>query len=115
MHRPHRIRRGRPHLVWWPALFAPAAECRTCGHLIGAKSLDESWEKLPPPEQVNQQLEGWGVMDAALGQAALNDRWVQFSGVSFGVAPADCWPELRCSLLEVERCLAIRQQDMGYV
>ena len=54
-------------------------------------------------------------MDAALGQAVLNEQWVQFSGVSFGVAPADHWPELQHSLLEVEHCLAVRQHDVGYV
>ena len=78
-----------------------------CGYLIGAMSLDESWEELPLPEQVNQQLEDWGVMDTALNQAALNEQWVRFLGVSFGVAPADCWPELQHSLLEVEHCLAV--------
>lgn len=54
-------------------------------------------------------------MDPTLEQAALNERWVRFSGVSFGVAPAECWPELRRSLLEVEHCLAARQHDVGFV
>ena len=54
-------------------------------------------------------------MDPTLEQAALNERWVRFSGVSFGVAPVGCWPELRRLLLEVEHCLAARQHDVGFV
>jgi hypothetical protein len=33
----------------------------------------------------------------------------------FGVAPEECWPQLRKELLEFERGLACRQRDVGLV
>ena len=57
-----------------------------------ALTLDESWAQLPPPAVVAQELVDWGVFDRDLSRTAMNERWVRFSGVTFGVAPASCWP-----------------------
>ena len=54
-------------------------------------------------------------MDSMLKLSALNECWVRFLDVSFGVALAECWPELRRSLLEVEHCLAAGQHNVSYV
>lgn len=43
------------------------------------------------------------------------ERFCRFSGVEFGVAPAELWPQLRRDLLEFEAHLACRQSDVGLV
>ena len=45
----------------------------------------------------------------------LNEHWVRFSEVGFGIALVKCWPDLWRKLLEVEHGLAAHQHDVGYV
>ena len=53
--------------------------------------------------------------DATLLCDVLNARWVRFSGMMFGVAPAEEWPVLRRSLLEFKQQLAAHQHNVGLV
>lgn len=77
--------------------------------------LDEAWEKMPPPEEVERQLREWGIWDEALTTEAASHRWVRFQGVDFGLAPRDEWPRLRRELLPYEASFASCQHDVGLV
>ena len=62
-----RTRSVRLHLGLLLAPFAPAAESRCSTLLGGVLTLDESWAKLLPPQEVARKLEEWEIMDSKLG------------------------------------------------
>lgn len=61
---------------------------------------------MPAPDEVARQLQEWGIWDDGLSEDSARHRYVQFLGVTFGVAPEDQWPRLRRALLPFEAHLA---------
>ena len=114
--RPVLCEKGVVWVAWpapsWQGLFVPPK-----GECVGGlfMSLDETWASLPAQSVVCSNLKEWGIYDAALSDAKLQERWVRFHGVEFGVAPRGEWPGMRRQLLEVEDMLAARQHDVGFV
>ena len=50
-------------------------------------SLNDSWEKVPMGIELEEQLRSWGVFDPMLTEFALQERWVRFAELDFGVIP----------------------------
>ena len=50
-------------------------------------SLNDSWEKVPMGIELEEQLRCWGVFDPRLTEVALQERWVRFAELDFGVIP----------------------------
>ena len=78
-------------------------------------TFDELWEQLPGDDEIKEKLREWGIYDPGLSVLKLRERFCRFDGVEFGIAPAECWPELRRDLLQFESRLACRQSDVGLV
>ena len=47
-----------------------------------------------------------GIWEESLCESAARARYARFVGVEFGMAPKECWGELRRELLEFEEQLA---------
>lgn len=71
-------------------------------------SLTESWEAMPELAKVSEDLEAWGILDDNLSPLQLQERWVRFSGIDLGIAPAAARPAMLRQLLEFEQSIACR-------
>ena len=107
---PHRAlcAKGVAWGVWlvpsWPGLFVPNMNSgqtqgmtRTNGERVGSLflSLDDTWAALPTLDVVRRELKEWGIYDPTLPEVKLQERWVRFHGVEFGVAPKGEWAGMR--------------------
>ena len=49
--------------------------------------LNDNWEKVPAGVELEEQLRCWGLFDPMLTETALQEQWVQFAELDFGIIP----------------------------
>ena len=78
-------------------------------------SLNDSWDQVPTGLELQAELEQWGIFDSTLSQVALQEWWVRFTGMDFGVIPREFYAQCTHDLFTTESHLVAQQCDIGCI